>query len=71
MEKWIEERPNAWTYVLKCPKCGFRYSPKGNVDGTISSNEIYSTCPKCGEKLEDPAKDERWQLKNNLTNQSV
>ena len=22
MCKWLEDRPNDWTYQLKCPKCG-------------------------------------------------
>lgn len=60
VEKWIEERLNDWTYELKCPKCGYRYHPKGNEDGTISASETHNFCPKCGKELEDPAKDARW-----------
>ena len=52
MCKWIEDRPNDWTYQLKCPKCGFKYSPKGNEDGT--ADNPYNFCPKCGEELDKP-----------------
>ena len=46
---WIEERPNEWTYQLRCPKCGYVYLPKGYEDGTTEHPNKY--CPKCGEKL--------------------
>lgn len=46
--QWIEEKPNCWTFIHKCSNCGFRYSPKGNEDGTTDSP--YRFCPKCGEK---------------------
>lgn len=49
---WIEERPNGWTYQLKCPKCGYVYSPQGYEDGT--TDYPHKFCPKCGEKLESP-----------------
>lgn len=49
-KKWIEESPNEYTYQLKCPVCGFVYSPKGYEDGTTEHPHKY--CPKCGEKLE-------------------
>jgi len=60
MDKWVEEKPNDWTYELKCPECGYHYSPEASEDGTISRNAILLFCPKCGNKLEDPAKDKRW-----------
>ena len=34
VSKWIEERQNEWTYQLRCPKCGYVYSPNGYEDGT-------------------------------------
>lgn len=58
--EWIEQRPNSWTYELKCPVCEFSYSPKSEQDGTINATAIYKFCPKCGTKLDDPAKGKRW-----------
>ena len=52
MEKWIEVRPNDWTYKLKCPHCGFEYAPERYEDGT--TDEPYKLCSKCGERLEKP-----------------
>ena len=49
--KWIEERPNSWTYNLKCSHCGYTYSPKGYEDGTTEAPHCF--CPKCGEKNEE------------------
>lgn len=46
--KWIEERPNDWTYRLVCSECGFSYSPRGYEDGTI--DKPFDFCPKCGKK---------------------
>ena len=51
MNNWIEERPNGWTYQLKCPCCGFCYSPMGYEDGTTAAP--YKVCPNCGEKMEN------------------
>lgn len=51
---WIEERPNGWTYQLKCPKCGYMYSPQGYEDGT--TDYPHKFCPECDEKLEPPKK---------------
>lgn len=61
MKQWEEVTDNrAGTYQLICPLCGYKYSPKSAPDGTISSTEIHKFCPKCGEKLDDPAKDRRY-----------
>ena len=42
MKAWIECKPNQLSYELKCPECGFSYSP---------DSSSYNFCPKCGEKL--------------------
>ena len=61
MEKWIEiSNEQDCTYQLVCPVCGYKYSPEAAPDGTINSSEIHKFCQKCGEKLDDPAKDTRW-----------
>ena len=57
MDKWIEERPNSWTYELKCPKCGYRYSPKGYEDGT--TDYPHKFCPECGERLDNPVREQK------------
>ena len=57
--EWLEIKKDC-AYEMKCPGCGFHYSPKSNEDGTISPTAIYQFCPKCGEKLDDPAKETRY-----------
>ena len=54
MKNWIEVQPNDWTYELKCPNCGFIYSPQGYEDGTVDFP--YKFCPSCGEKIDEPIK---------------
>lgn len=56
MIKWIEEHPDTWTYQLKCPYCGFCYSPHGYEDGTTAAP--YKACPNCGEKMEESEESE-------------
>ena len=53
--RWVEKRPNNWTYQLECPKCKFVYSPESNGDGT--SDYPYKYCPKCGERLNVPLRE--------------
>ena len=61
MKQWEEVTDNrTGTYSLVCPLCGYKYSPHSAPDGTISPTEIHKFCPKCGEKLDDPAKDRRY-----------
>lgn len=59
--EWIEiTNDKTCEYNLKCPSCGYCYSPNASQDGTISPSEIHRFCPKCGKELADPAKDKRW-----------
>lgn len=63
MKEWIEVERDVRAYApyqLKCPVCGYTYSPNSALDGTISPLEIHKFCPKCGEQLDDPAKDTRY-----------